>query len=159
MTPPSRDRMRLVELLGELIPATKGAMRALDDAAAARLGLNRTDLRCLETILGRGPIASSKLTDVAGLTRRTTAPALHRLEQAGLVRRVMDPADRRRINVEAKAAARQAATEIWEPLGADGLGLLEKYSDAELEILVRFFQEYSALQRAHALRIGELGPR
>jgi DNA-binding MarR family transcriptional regulator len=135
------------------------ATRAVDDAAAARLGLIRTDLRCLEAILVRGPVAASKLYDVVGLTRRSMTPALDRLEEAGFIRRIIDLTDRRRINVEAKAAAKQAASEIWEPLGEDGLRLLERYSDEELEILVRFFQEYSALQRAHARRIGELGAR
>ncbi|MGC8494957.1 MAG: MarR family winged helix-turn-helix transcriptional regulator [Syntrophobacteraceae bacterium] len=128
----------------------------MDEAAAKRLRINQTDLRCLGIILERGPISASKLAETVGLTRAAMTTALDRLEKAAFICRIHDVQDRRGIKVEATAAAREAVREIWEPIRLDGLAFLEKYSVEDLELLTRFFEEYCSLQRTHAQRIQKL---
>ncbi len=43
--------------------------------------------------------------------------------------------------------------DIWQPVGAEGLALLERYGDAELDVLPRFFEDHCGLQAAHPRRV------
>lgn len=54
-------RMSKDELIAEIAQELRLLQRsfdAFDEAAAVRLGLNRTDLRCLDIVLARGPLAA-----------------------------------------------------------------------------------------------------
>ena len=63
----------------------------LDQAAADRYGLNRTDMRALD-ILGRaGPLAPTALARLLGFTTGGITTVLDRLERAGYIRRRPDP--------------------------------------------------------------------
>src|SRR5437867_7958987 len=69
---------------------------ALDQALADRLGLNRTDLRCVDLLLEQ-PRSPKELADAAGLSQSAMTTALDRLERMGYARRVRDDPDRRRL--------------------------------------------------------------
>lgn len=153
----SNDTQRHIKALSLLIPAAQTATQAVDEAAAAHLGINRTDLRCLGVVLESGPLSAGKLAEIVGLTRGAMTTALDRVEQAGFVRRVHNDQDRRGVTIEATQAAKDAIAQIWGPIRADGLAVLKKYSDAELDVLRRFFEDYCEIQRANAARIRELG--
>lgn len=149
----SNNRQELVQSLSALIPAAQTETHAVDEAAANRLRINGTDLRCLGAVLEQGSVSASRLAEIVGLTRGAMTTALDRLERAGFVRRIRDRQDRRSIKIEATPAAKKGVHAIWQPIRADGLDLLKTYSDAELELLLRFFTDYCALHRAHAGRI------
>jgi len=150
----SNYRDNLIRALTRLMPEAQSATELLDEAAAERLGINRTDLHCLRTVLQGGGISASKLAEEVGLTRGAMTTALDRLVRAGYVRRFGNPTDGRGVRVEATAAATRAVQHIWEPLRTEGLKLLEQYGDADLEVIRRFVDEYRRLQRVHAERIG-----
>lgn len=85
---------------------------ALHEVMAASLGVNVTDLRCLELLADEPDVTPSRLADLAGLTSGAVTGVLDRLEEAGFVRREPDPADRRRLIVRpipARMAAIDAA--------------------------------------------------
>ena len=149
----SNHRERLIEQLSTLIPAAQTETHAVDEAAAARLGINRTDLRCIGILMEQGTLSAGALAESVRLTRAAITTALDRLEKARLIRRIHDTDDRRGVNVEATAVAKKALEEIWGPIRLDGLALLEKYSDKDLEVLTRFLEQYSDLQKTHAQRI------
>lgn len=155
----SNKRSELVAALSALIPEAQAATSLVDGAAAEHLGVNRTDLRCLGELLENGRISAGGLAERVGLTRGAMTTAIDRLEEAGHVRRVSDPDDRRGVLVEATPAARRAVEKIWAPLGAEGLEVLERYTDAELDLLRRFFEDYCALNRSHSDRIRKLRKR
>ncbi len=149
----SNDRDALIATLSALIPKAQTETHGVDDAASARLGVNRTDLRCLGTVIEHGRLSASKLADSVGLTRGSMTIALDRLEKAQLIRRTDDPHDRRAVQVEATPVGKKAIREIWEPVRDAGMALLETYDDDELRILIRFFEAYVDLQRAQAERL------
>jgi DNA-binding MarR family transcriptional regulator len=149
----SNYRTTLVHAVTELIPQTQTATDRVDEAAARRLHINRTDLRCLGAILQAAGATAGKLAEHVGLTRGAMTTALDRLERAGYVRRTSDPSDGRGVRVEATAAAMRAVRSIWEPIRNEGLKVLDQYSDAELEVIRRFLDHYCALQRTHAERL------
>jgi DNA-binding MarR family transcriptional regulator len=78
---------------------------ALDahEAIAASVGLNPTDLRCLELAAAEPEMTPSRLAELSGLTTGAVTGVLDRLERSGFVRREADPADRRRLLVRIEA--------------------------------------------------------
>src|SRR4051812_20650922 len=100
MAQPRKDKK---ELVGELISEFRIAGNqdsAFDNLAAERLGVNRTDLHCINIIENSGGLTAGELAKEAGLTTGAVTGVIDRLERAGYARRVSDPADRRRVKVE-----------------------------------------------------------
>jgi DNA-binding MarR family transcriptional regulator len=125
---------------------------ALDQALAERLGLNRTDLRCVDVLLDR-PLSMTELADQAGLSQSAMTTALDRLENAGYACRVRDTNDRRRIRVQLTRAILARIAEIFEPFAAEAAADLDRYSVSELETLLSFFADGSERRARHARRI------
>ncbi|MGI0044971.1 MAG: MarR family winged helix-turn-helix transcriptional regulator, partial [Nitrososphaeraceae archaeon] len=65
-------------------------------AVADTLGLHITDHKCLDLIHYYGAMPAGRLGELTGLTSGAVTGTIDRLEQAGYVRRVNDPKDRRR---------------------------------------------------------------
>ncbi len=97
---------------------------ALHEAVAASLGINPTDLRCLELLERESRMTPSRLAELAGLTTGAVTGVLDRLEERGFVRREADPEDRRRFIVrpvpERMADVAAAYRPLIERVGAIG---------------------------------------
>jgi DNA-binding MarR family transcriptional regulator len=85
------------------------------DALAARLGINPTDLRCLELVAVEQPLTPSRLAELADLTSGAVTGVLDRLEGAGFVRREPDPNDRRRQVVRVVGERLDEVTRLYAP--------------------------------------------
>src|SRR6188472_4693338 len=72
----------------------------LGQTVAVRFGLSESDIETLEELIDMGATTAGKLSEVTGLTSGAVTRVIDRLEQAGYVRRVPDPTDRRRVIVE-----------------------------------------------------------
>lgn len=118
-------------------------------AAAARLGLNPTDLKCGAVLRETGPISAGELAALTGLTTGAITGVLDRLEKAGLVRRAADPADRRRVIVEPlETPARLAEImQILGPLSAETAELLKPYDNDQLRLILDFVRRSTELMR------------
>jgi DNA-binding MarR family transcriptional regulator len=92
------------------------AMDRFDEAAAAALGLGRSDLRALN-LLEHGPLGASELARRLGLTRPAVTALTDRLADAGYVARVAVPGDRRATAVELRPATWAAFARVYRPLG------------------------------------------
>jgi DNA-binding MarR family transcriptional regulator len=114
----------------------------LDLAVADRLGINRTDLRCLDFLGRHGPMPVGRLAELVGLTSGAFTIAVDRLERAGYVRRRADPSDRRRVIIEPTAGAGRADALFADLAGATDR-LLDGLSEAELELLETFLGKAS----------------
>ncbi|HJP71033.1 MAG TPA: MarR family transcriptional regulator [Candidatus Limnocylindria bacterium] len=99
---------------------------AVHEVVAASLGINATDLRCLELLEREERVTPSRLAELAGLTSGAVTGVLDRLEEAGFVRREADPADRRRFIVqpvpERMADVTAAYRPVLERIGEIGSG-------------------------------------
>lgn len=151
---------RKVDVLAELggeVRAFQTAVDAFDEAAATRLELNRTDLRCLD-ILG----AAERLTagQVARQMRMTTGAVtimLDRLERRGLAQRTRDEQDRRRVHVELTPAARERVAAVYDELILDdAMRRAGGYTIAELRVVIRFLRDSRA---TYERALGELEQR
>ncbi len=153
MTGTDDEKRRLLIELSTAVAAGQEALDAFDEAAADRLGLNRTDLRCLSILDRAGPLPPSALADRAGLSRPAMTTAIDRLATAGYVRRVHDSIDRRRVFVEVTARARRAGAAIWGPLTAEGLAIASSYDMDKVRLILDFLRESRELQDKPAARL------
>lgn len=116
---------------------------AFDQAVAERLGLSRTDLRCLDLVLELTttgtPATPRRLAEAAGLTPSTITSVLDRLERAGYLRRTREEANRRQVLLQLTARFAEVAQEIFGPVAAEGTAQLAQLTDAEVDTLTAFF--------------------
>ena len=94
------ERKRSIEELSRALRAFLSASDAFDEALGRVLGLNPTDVRCVDLLDQYGTMTAGALAGVAGLSTGAVTFLLDRLERAGFVRRVRDLDDRRRVLVE-----------------------------------------------------------
>ena len=135
----------------------QNAQDAFDSVALARLGINRTDGRAVDVIERHGRITAGDLAAEAGLSSGATTTLIDRLEAAGYVRRVRDPADRRRVLVELTDEARRRAGEIWGPIAAEAAEGMAGYTDAELLFIRQYLQDAQAFLARHQARVRAMG--
>lgn len=143
----------LLQSLFDELRAEQEVVQAFDEAAAERLGVHLTDLRCLGILERKGPIPATELGVETGLTSGSVTALIDRLERAGYVRRVRDERDRRRVFVELTERAVKAIAEIWGPLGRDGTELAGRYSDEEIAFIVDYLRASRALLERHLERV------
>ena len=150
--------------LGEEIRAGQRATDVVDDLAAELMGVNRTDARCLDILEQHGRISAGELAVASGLTTGAVTAVVDRLERAGYVQRVADPNDRRRVLVELTEHAHQLMWQLMgRPLRDATVPVMNRYSDAQLKLLIEFQRQGRELQERHAewlrerLRANKLG--
>jgi len=144
---------QLIQEVAHAIFALQNATDKVDEVVAERLGINRTDLRCLGLLSVEGPLTAGELAKKSELSPGAITTAIDRLERAGYARRVRDRQDRRSVSVEATEAALHLLDELYGPIAAAGMASLSGYSQEELNILLDFLRAGCALQEDHATRI------
>jgi DNA-binding MarR family transcriptional regulator len=147
------------DLISELISEFRIAGNqdsAFDNLAAERLGLNRTDLHCLNIVENSGGLTAGELAREAGLTSGAVTGVIDRLERAGYARRIADPSDRRRVKLEVTPKFYARADKIWGPLAADWSSRLAgRFTAEELERVIEFLRATNQLASSHMERLRE----
>ena len=95
------------------------SVQAFDDAVGRRLGLNPTDLRCLDW-LADGPKTAGQLAEATGLRPAATTTLVDRLSRRGLVRRLPSETDRRQVLVEMTEQGVRAHLGVLRPARGRG---------------------------------------
>jgi DNA-binding MarR family transcriptional regulator len=137
MEPEKRQtKAQLMDEVGLAFRQDQNRGQAFDELAAQRLGINLTDLRCIDIIEQHGGLTAGELASAAHLTTGAVTAVLDRLERAGYARRVRDETDRRRVRVELTEKAGEAAREVYGPLGAGFHAVLDRYTVEELRMVL-----------------------
>jgi DNA-binding MarR family transcriptional regulator len=136
-----QQRAQLMAEVGMAIREAGAASDVFDEAVAARLGINRTDLLCLDLIEREQPMTAGDVARKSGLTTGAVTAVLDRLERRQLVRRTRDASDRRKVLVELVPEAAQVVLELYAPLGKNTETALRSLSDGELKRMRDFFVE------------------
>jgi DNA-binding MarR family transcriptional regulator len=117
---------------------------------AIRFGLSESDIQTIEALVEMGASTAGRLSELTGLTSGAVTRVVDRLERAGYVRRVPDPADRRRVIVEVvpeKVAAIQSTLDRIGSASAEEIG---RYTDAQLDLIGDFLTRMEAITRDEA---------
>ena len=149
---PRPKRQVFDELIDEVRRSQEATAR-FDQAVADAIGMNRTDMRCLDVLEREGPITAGALAEATGLTSGAMTTALDRLERAGYARRVRDKGDRRRVLVELTPKAAQEAGGFYSEHAAQAERLYHRYSTEQLELLLEFVRQSREFNEHHAARL------
>jgi DNA-binding MarR family transcriptional regulator len=134
----------------------EAAVDAFDEVAGRKLGINETDMRCLNIVDVQGPMTAGRLAELSGLTTAAVTAVLDRLERAGYARRVRSQEDRRQVIVELTPLLRERSERIWGPIGEEGRAELGRMTRDQLETVIRYFRLERELNERHVERVRSL---
>lgn len=145
------------QLEGEFLLALRRAgsvMQLLGQMSAERIGINATDLNCLNIVALTGDLTAGELAAQTGLATASITAVLDRLEGGGFVRRVRDPRDRRRVMVELSAGPGLSKVgSTFGPVVNAWRGAAAGYSDDELRLLLAFQGQLEEIIRDQLARL------
>lgn len=147
-----RRRQDLVAELGAAMQAYQRSTDAFDDAVGRRLGVNPTDLRCLDWLVERA-MPVGELGAATGLSSAATTTLVDRLVRKGFVRRHPDVADRRRTVVELTEEGRARIGACYGPMVEEGFTLVEGFTDEQVEQARDFLRAARELTDRHRVRV------
>lgn len=104
------------------------------------IGINATDMQCLNILDFEGPVPAGRLAELTGLTTGAITATIDRLEKGGFVERVRDPKDRRRVVVRLLSSG-QEGFEIFHTIYQLWVAHCAAYSDQELALVVDFLEK------------------
>ena len=114
----------------------------LHQAIAQRVGLNATDIKCVDLILSHpvGSVTAGQLSAMTGLTSGAITHILDRLEKRHVIERIRDTRDRRRVFVRVNARSLEPLMPQYEAIGKAYSDLVDQYSDAELQLICDYME-------------------
>jgi DNA-binding MarR family transcriptional regulator len=148
------ERAELVAAITEAARISAGRGVFFHQAVASRVGINTSDLNCLNILQMAGPLTAGQLAEQAGLTKGgAITAALDRLERAGLIERDRDPGDRRRTIVRHTQAALDRIGplmpgDVWEEV-------YTHFTAAELRVILDYTERSSEAARIAIERLSE----
>ncbi len=142
------ERKHTLEEVPRALRAFLSASDAFDEALGNVLGLNPTDVRCVDLLDQYGTMTAGSLAEVAGLSSGAVTFLLDRLEHGGFVRRVRDAEDRRRVLVELVPLARTRLFELHRGLAEAWRESAQRFSVSDLKSIISFLQEGAELYQA-----------
>jgi DNA-binding MarR family transcriptional regulator len=137
------DRKALAAALEQAMRKASAQGVLFSQLVAMRLGMNSTDLECLDIIALREPVTAGGLAAATGLTTGAVTGVIDRLEKLGFAKRESDAADRRKVLVRSQPAALRRIVPMFEPMQRAFNAAIAGYGEKELALLLEF------LTRAH----------
>jgi DNA-binding MarR family transcriptional regulator len=120
---------------------------------ALRFGLSESDIETLEALMDMGASTAGRLSELTGLTSGAVTRVIDRLEQSGYVRRVPDPADRRRVIVEVVPEKVAAVQSTLGRIGQASSEEIGRYTDAQLALINDFLTRMEQITRDEATNL------
>jgi DNA-binding MarR family transcriptional regulator len=114
-------------------------------AVGHMLGINVTDMKCLDLIVLRGSATPSQLAALTGLTTGSTTAMLDRLAKRRLIVRRPNLTDRRSTTVVLTKRATRSLPPMFASMAKAMEKLASSYSEAELRTLSDFFLKTTTL--------------
>ena len=148
----TENRQALLGAVGRATQAYQRATDGFDDEVGRQLGLNPSDLRCLDW-LTEGAMSAGELADATGLSGAATTSLLDRLEEKGYVRRVRDTVDRRKVRAALTPRGSRRLWKLYGPLADEGAALLSGFDRAQLVRMRDFLVEATKLVDRHRARL------
>ncbi|MFD8594271.1 MarR family transcriptional regulator [Kitasatospora sp. NPDC059646] len=133
---PEPTREELVAWVAALGNRRHAVWVRYQQALATGLGLGLTDVQCLRSLAQqRGELTTRQIADLTGLTTGSATRLVDRLEQARLVARRRDTADRRLVHVRLTLERRPDVAAAWEQAEQAQAELIASYDDAQLAVI------------------------
>jgi len=142
-------------LTGELFDLSI-ALDVIGNAAASRIGINQTDLICLNLLVRKGPMSPGQVASALGLTAAAISAMATRLEKGGYAHREMDPRDRRRILMHASPSGTERAFGLFDGFYEATTDAFARYSEDERRLLLDLLARFRRVleEQAAAIKAG-----
>jgi DNA-binding MarR family transcriptional regulator len=111
------------------------------NAISGRLGINSSDLECLDIVNLGGAATAGQLAAATGLSTGAITGVIDRLVKAGYVRRRRDAKDRRRVIIEPMSGVERKIAPMFASLSQAMARLWSTYSEHELELVRKWVAE------------------
>ncbi len=136
MSRPSRPE--LLRQIDAMLGKVSAQSVLISDLVGRLVGLNSTDLECLDLLRLSGPTTAGRLAEHTGLTTGATTAVIDRLERGGFVRRRKDADDRRRVLVEVVASSLERIVPFYAPVQERVNQLNRRFSDQQLTAVLEY---------------------
>jgi len=152
--PSKRERLEagLTEHLGRRLSART---LLFHQAVAGNLGLNPTDLKCLDLARSESEMTAGRLAKLTGLSTAAMTSVIDRLEKSGLVRRERAASDRRKVFVRPLPERAAEVSRLFEPLDQAMHRLFNEYSVDDLELIRKFAIKLADVLEAETMKLGK----
>ncbi|WP_249165172.1 MarR family winged helix-turn-helix transcriptional regulator [Bradyrhizobium sp. AUGA SZCCT0431] len=149
-----KARAALMQELEEAMRRSTAQGVLFGQTVANVAGISGSDLECLDFLNLEGRVTAGRLAEVTGLTTGAITGVVDRLEKAGFVRRERDETDRRKVFIATVPENVAQIGRFYVPMQAAMHKVWSSYSEAELQLLLRFATDgYKAvLEATEALR-------
>ncbi|MEW2252400.1 MULTISPECIES: MarR family transcriptional regulator [unclassified Streptomyces] len=147
MSTPHPRRADLIAAIEDAVRDNGARGQLLHQAIAERFGLNPTDMKCVDLARSEPRLTAGRLAEITGMSTSATTAVLDRMEKAGFIERVRDPADRRRVIVVSTGRREQELAAAFAPLKDVMTAVLESYDDDQLALIAQFTQRVNELLR------------
>jgi MarR family transcriptional regulator, organic hydroperoxide resistance regulator len=131
-------RADLLQLLEQGVRRMLAGAIIFNQQVADRVGLNATDLQCLNLLGLQDALTPGDLARCCGLTTGGGTVVLDRLEKAGYIRREANPRDRRSLLIRLVPAKMRKLEKIYQSKSESLARALAPYTDRELELILDF---------------------
>jgi DNA-binding MarR family transcriptional regulator len=136
-----KPRAALMQELEEAMRRSSAQGVLYGQAVANVAGISGSDLECLDFLNLEGRVTAGRLAEVTGLTTGAITGVVDRLEKAGFVRRERDETDRRKVYIVTVPENAARIGRYYVPMQEAMHRLWSTYSEAELQLLLRFANE------------------
>jgi MarR family transcriptional regulator, organic hydroperoxide resistance regulator len=139
----SPRNLKLMEALNEEVRRFIAGAILFNLKVAAEVGLNGTDMQCLNLLQLQGSAKPGDFARWASLTTGGVTVVLDRLEKAGFIRREPNPDDRRSSIIRPVLAKYRKFHPHYQAKGEQLMKVLSSYTEAELRLILDFFTRTS----------------
>jgi DNA-binding MarR family transcriptional regulator len=144
-----KARAALLQELEEAMRRSSAQGVLFGQTVANVAGISGSDLECLDFLNLEGRVTAGRLAEVTGLTTGAITGVVDRLEKAGFVRRERDETDRRKVFIATVPENVATIGRFYVPMQAAMHKVWSSYSEAELQLLLRFATDgYKAVLEA-----------
>ena len=112
-------------------------------AVADQASISSSDMDCMDFLNMEGRMTAGRLAELTGLTTGAITGVVDRLEKAGFVRRERDESDRRKVFIAPVPERMVKIARLYGLLQRAMQKQAERYTDAELQLLLRYATESS----------------
>lgn len=122
---------------------------------AVRFGLSESDVDTLERLAEYGSTTAGHLSQLMGLSTGAITRVLDRLEQAGYIKRSVDPADRRRVIVTLVPDKTAGLEALTDRLAKASEAELARYSEDQIDAIADFLARMTEVTRTESTALRE----
>jgi len=154
----SNDLTIKSQAVGRALQRYQSVVDDFDREMARILGVNGTDVRCLELLIaGSGDeITPRDIAAHLNLTAGSVTTMLDRLERVGYVTRSRHAGDRRKVLVEATPRVTDLAWSMMSPMLDDANSeVIARFTAEQLDTIEHFVTRATEVQQRHVERLRE----